>query len=105
MTKYNVDVIDIAVTEWNEEYQDWSGDTFFKGGFHLGNADSNKLDDVLATVNTMFDISKYGSEINEDGQLIFTVIEDEYAMQDDNGHYLVDYLVEVEEVKNVIIEE
>lgn len=105
MTKYNVNVIDITVTEWNEEYQDWSGDMFFKGGFHLGNADSNKLDDVLATVNTMFDVSKYGSEIDEDGYLRFTVIEDEEAMQDDNGHYLVDYIVKVEKVETVGIEE
>ncbi|VEV88379.1 hypothetical protein [Staphylococcus phage Stab23] len=105
MTKYNVNVIDIVVTEWDKEYQDWSGDTFFKGGFYLGDAKSNKIDDVLATVNTMFDISKYGSEINEDGQLIFTVIENEEAMQDDNGHYLVDYIVEVEKVGTVAIAE
>lgn len=105
MTKFNVNVLDIAVTEWNEEYQDWSGDTFFKGGFHLGTSESNKLDDVLATVNTMFDVSKYDSEIDEDGYLRFTVIEDEEAMQDDNGHYLVDYIVEIEKVENVMIEE
>ena len=105
MTKFSVQVMDIVVTEWNEEYQDWSGDTFFKGGFYLGNAKSNKIDDVLATVNTMFDISKYGSEIDEDGYLRFTVIEDEEAMQDDNGHYLVDYIVEVEKIENVMIEE
>lgn len=105
MTKFNVNVINVVVSEWSEEYQDWSGDMFYKQGFNLGVAKSNKLDDVLATVSTMFDISKYGSEINDDGQLIFTVIEDEEAMQDDNGHYLVDYIVEVEKVENVMIEE
>lgn len=93
------------VTKWNEEYQDWSGEEFFKEGFHIGNAKSNKLDDVLATINTMFDISKYDSEVSENGQLIFTVIEDENAMQDDNGHYLVDYIVEVEKVESVMIED
>lgn len=105
MTKFNVNVIDVMVTEWNEEYQDWSGNEFLKEGFHIGNSKSNKLDDVLTTINTMFDVSKYDSEVNEDGQLIFTVIENEEAMQDDNGHYLVDYIVEVEEVKNIMIEE
>lgn len=105
MTKYNVNVIDVTVTEWNEEYQDWCGKEFFKFGFHIGTTKSNKIDDVLATVNTMFDISKYGSEIDEDGYLRFTVIENEEAMQDDNGHYLVDYIVEVEKVGTVTIEE
>lgn len=105
MTKFNLNVLDITVTEWNEEYKDWSGDTFFKGGFHLGNPKSNKIDDVITTINTMFDIKKEDVEVNEEGQLIFSVIEDEYAMQDDNGHYLVDYFVEVEKIENVMIEE
>ncbi|QEM41264.1 hypothetical protein CPT_Maine_014 [Staphylococcus phage Maine] len=104
MTKFNVNVLDVMVTEWDNEYQDWSGEQFSKQGFHIGNAKSNKLEDVLATINTMFDISKYGSEVNENGKLIFTVIEDENAMQDDNGHYLVDYIVEVEKVETVAIE-
>ena len=105
MTKFNVNVIDVMVTEWNEEYQDWSGREFLKEGFHIGNSKSNKLDDVLTTINTMFDVSKYDSEVNEDGQLIFTVTEDKNAMQDDNGRYLVDYIVEVEKVDIVEIEE
>ena len=105
MTKFNVNVIDVMVTEWNEEYQDWSGREFLKEGFHIGNSKSNKLDDVLTTINTMFDVSKYDSEVNEDGQLIFTVTEDDNAMQDDNGRYLVDYIVEVEKVDIVEIEE
>lgn len=105
MIKFNVNVVDVMVTEWNEEYQDWSGDEFSKQGFDLGVAKSNKLDDVLATINTMFDVEKEHVEITEVGQLIFTVIEDEEAMQDDNGHYLVDYFVEIEKVDNLMIEE
>ncbi|BBC69674.1 hypothetical protein phiSA039_0215 [Staphylococcus phage phiSA039] len=104
MTKFNVNVLDVMVTEWNSEYQDWSGEEFLKEGFHIGNAKSNKLDDVLATVNTMFDIDKKDVEVNEDGQLIFTVTEDENAMQDDDGHYLVCYIVGVEKVETVAIE-
>ena len=105
MIKFNVNVIDVMVTEWNEEYQDWSGDEFLKQGFHLGESKSNKLDDVLATVNTMFDISLYGVEINDEGNLVFSIQEDEEAMQDDEGNYLVDYIVKVEKVENVMIEE
>lgn len=105
MTKFNVNVIDVMVTEWNEEYKDWSGDEFLKQGFGLGVAKSNKLDDVLATVNTMFDISLYGVEINDEGNLVFSIQEDEEAMQDDEGNYLVDYIVKVEKVENVMIEE
>ena len=105
MTKFNVNVVDVMVTEWNEEYQDWSGDNFSKHGFHLGVAKSNKLEDVLATVNTMFDVSLYGVEINDVGHLMFAIQEDEEAMQDDDGNYLVDYIVEVEKVENVMIEE
>lgn len=105
MTKFNVNVIDVMVTEWNEEYQDWSGDEFSKQGFDLGVAKSNKLDDVITTINTLFDVKKEHVEVNEDGQLIFTVIEDVEAMQDDYGHYMVDYIVEVEKVGNVMIEE
>lgn len=105
MTKFNVNVADVMVTEWNEEYQDWSGDEFFKGGFDLGVAKSNKLDDVLTEINTIFEVKKESVEIDDEGLLRFTVIEDEEAMQDDNGHYLVDYIVEVEKVENVMIEE
>lgn len=105
MTKFNVNVFDVMVTEWNEEYQDWSGDNFSKQGFHIGSPKSNKLDDVITTINTMFDVKKEHVEVTEDGQLIFTVVEDEEAMQDDNGHFLVDYFVEVEKVEDVMIEE
>ena len=105
MTKFNVNVFDVMVTEWNEESQDWSGDEFSKQGFVLGNSKSNKLDDVITTINTMFDIKKEDVEVNEEGQLIFTVVEDVEAMQDDNGHYLVDYFVEIEKVDIVMIEE
>lgn len=105
MIKFNVNVIDVMVTEWNEEYQDWSGDEFSKQGFDLGVAKSNKLDDVLATIKTMFDISLYGVEINDDGHLVFSIQEDEEAMQDDEGNYLVDYIVKVEKVENVMIED
>lgn len=105
MTKFNVNVIDVMVTEWNEEYQDWSGDEFSKQGFDLGVAKSNKLEDVLATVNTMFDIKKEDVEINDNGHLMFAIQEDVEAMQDDNGHFLVDYFVEIEKVDNVMIEE
>lgn len=104
MTKFNVNVIDVMVIEWNEEYQDWSGNEFFKQGFHLGESKSNTLEDVLETIKTMFDISLYGVEVNEDGQLMFSVQEDEEAMQDDNGNYLVSYIVEVEKVVTVMIE-
>ncbi|WBF81130.1 hypothetical protein FMLHJGGC_00077 [Staphylococcus phage BSwM-KMM1] len=105
MTKFNVNVIDVMVTEWNEDYQDWSGDNFSKHGFDLGVAKSNKLDDVITTINTMFDVKKEHVEINDNGHLMFAIQEDEEAMQDDNGHYLVDYIVEVEKVENVMIEE
>lgn len=105
MTKFNVNVIDVMVTEWNEEHQDWSGREFYKGGFDLGVAKSNKLEDVLITVSTIFEIEKESVEIDEDGLLRFAVIENGEAMQDDNGHYLVDYTVEVEKVENVMIEE
>lgn len=105
MIKFNVNVVDVMVTEWNEEYQDWSGDEFSKQGFDLGVAKSNKLDDVLATVNTMFDVKKEHVEITEVGHLMFAIQEDEEAMQDDDGHYLVDYIVEVKKVENVMIEE
>lgn len=105
MTKFNVNVIDVMVTEWNEEYQDWSGDEFSKQGFHIGNAKSNKLDDVLETINTLFDVEKEDVEVNENGQLIFTVIENEYAEQSLEGNFMVDYIVEVEKVETLGIEE
>lgn len=105
MTKFNINVLDVRVTEWNEKNQDWSGDTFYKKGFHIGSPKSNKLDDVIATINTIFEVKKEHVEAKEDGQLIFTVIEDEEGIQDDYGHYMVDYIVKVEKVENVMIEE
>lgn len=103
MTNYTVEVLDVMVTEWSNEYQDWSGDEFSKQGFVLGNSKSNKLDDVLATINTMFDVEKEDVEINEEGQLIFTVIENGYAEQSLEGNFMVDYIVEVIESRNVEI--
>lgn len=104
MQKFNVKVVNIMVTEWNEEQRDWSGDMFFKNGFNIGVTNSNKLDDVLDTVKTIFDINKYNSEVNEYGRLTFTIIEDEWGFQDDNGCYLVDYIVEVEKIEGIKIE-
>lgn len=105
MKNFNVNVTDVMVTEWNEEFQDWSGREFYKEGFYIGNAKSNKLDDVLTEINTMFTIEKESVEIDEDGFLRFAVIENGEAMQDDNGHYLVDYTIGIEKVETVNIEE
>src|SRR5699024_12616517 len=93
MTKFNVNVIDVMVTEWNEEYKDWSGDNFSKHGFELGVAKSNKLDDVITTINTMFDVKKEHVEINDNGHLMYAIKVDMVAMQDDDGHFLVDNIV------------
>lgn len=105
MIKYNIEVLDMFVTEWNEESQDWSGNEFSKGGFHLGVAKSNNVDDILEVINTMFEVNKKDLFIDEDDKqtLQFSVVEDRNAMQDDNGHYLVDYIIGVYKIESVNI--
>lgn len=105
MIKYNVEVLEMFVTEWDKNNEDWSGNEFSKGGFHLGVAKSNNINDILEVINTMFEVNKNDLFIDEDNKQIlqFSVVEDRNAIQDENGHYLVDYFIKVNKVESVNI--
>ena len=104
MTKFNVNITDIDVTEWNEEYQDWSGDNHSKEGFSLGFAKSNSFNDVMDVIKDYFDIDERDVFLNDFNMLEFSVIEDVDGIEDSNGNYLVSYLLDVEKIENVGIE-
>lgn len=99
MTKFNVNITDIDVTEWNKKHQDWSGDNHSKKGFSLGLAKSNSFNDIMNVIKDCFDIDERDVFLNDFNMLEFTVIEDEYGAEDSDGNYLVSYLVDVEKIE------
>lgn len=101
MTKFNVNITDIDVAEWNEEYQDWSGGNRSREGFSLGFANSNSFNDVMNVVKDYFDIDERDVFLNDFNMLEFNVIEDIHGIEDSNGNYLVSYLVDVEKIEDV----
>lgn len=108
MNKYTVEVVMAIVTEWDSEREDWGNNEFVKGGFTLGDSKSNKLDDILEMINTLFDVSKddiyIETEFTEGGHLIkFTVFENGYGEQSLEGNFMVDYTVEVIESRQAEI--
>lgn len=102
--EYTVKICSMLVTRWNEEQEDWSGDTFIKSGYILGTVKQNGLHIVKEYIRECFDVD--ADEIYLDcGELYFSVTEDEQARQDENGKFLVDYRVKLEATQSVEIED
>ncbi|ARM69290.1 hypothetical protein vBSauClo6_149 [Staphylococcus phage vB_Sau_Clo6] len=104
MTKFNVNITDVDVAEWNSEFEDWSGNSYSKEGFSLGFAKSNSFNDVMDVIKDYFDIDERDVFLNDFNMIEFSIIEDVDGIEDSNGNYLVSYLLDVEKIENVGIE-
>lgn len=102
--EYTVKICSMLVTRWNEEHEDWSGDTFIKSGYILGTVRQNDINTVKSYIQECFDVDDEDFYL-DCGELFFSVTEDEQARQDENGHFLVDYRVKLEATKSVEIED
>lgn len=97
---YDMQVISMQVHKWGEEGQ---GDyVYSKSGFQMGTEPT--LEKARQHINDYF-----GYEIDDDsinGDLITAnQIENENAYQDDNGGYIVDYLIRINRVETVVFNE
>ena len=97
---YNIEVIIMDVHKWGEEGQ---GDyVCSKSGFQMGTEPT--LEKARQHINDYF-----GYEIDDDsinGDLIMAnQIEDENAYRDDNGGYIVDYIIRIHHVETVTFNE
>ena len=103
---YEITLNEMIVTEFNEEYQDWSGETFSKGsgGFISPEVIDELTADNLKEAASMFtglmadEIEIFINDWN-DSYFQVSIIENGDALPDDNGRYLVDYIFNIESVE------
>lgn len=102
MKTYKLKIVGKLVTLFNEEYQDWTGDTW---GIDVGNSfttnfETEKLtvEDIVKAVNDCL-----GLELEAEDLLFengahgeFAIVENEHDIPDENGKFLVDYAFTIE---------
>jgi len=95
---YTARVLGITVHSWTDELG--QGDHLLnKGGYRIGNFPT--LQDALAEA-----VEQFGEyEVNEDGFIQVSVIEDADAYPDPKGDYIADYDIIIERVERVGAEE
>ena len=94
MRRYKLELNSVDVTEFNEDYGDWSGDRLSKGAefyepYYLEELTENNIkaaiEDMLYVEYKDYDL------VYIDGRVIYSRIENGDAYEDPNGKYLVDY--------------
>ena len=94
MRRYKLELNIIEVTEFNEDYNDWSGDGFSKGAefFEPCYLEVLTEDNIKVAIESMLyvECKDYGLEYI-DNRVIYSRIENGDAYEDPNGRYLVDY--------------
>ena len=94
MRRYKLELNNIDVTEFNEDYKDWSGDRFSKGAefFEPCYLEVLTENNIKAAIEDMLyvECKDYNLEYI-DGRVIYSRIENGDAFEDTNGKYLVDY--------------
>ena len=110
MRRYKLELNIMDVTEFNEDYGDWSGEMFSKGVeffepyyFEVLTEDNIKaaIEDMLYVEYKDYDLAYI------DDRVIYSRIENGDAYEDPNGKYLVDYdfTVSVETIEKINIED
>ena len=93
MITYRICVLDMMVHEWSEEGQGEYVGT--KGGYEVGSYHTpQELREALEEHFPGIDVSQ-----EEDAYLQYAQIEDENGYHNDNGGYIVDYIIAVEKVQ------
>ena len=94
MRRYKLELNNIDVTEFNEDYKDWSGDRFSKGAefyepYYFEELTENN---IKAAIESMLyeECKDYNLEYIDE-RVIYSRIENGDALEDTNGKYLVDY--------------
>ena len=91
--------VEMLVTEYNEDCQDWSGNCWSKGVLddkiemrHTG------IEDIKNAMRKIIDISFENQEVQifiDEGVIQYSQTENSEAECDDNGKYLVDYIFRI----------
>lgn len=102
MKTYKLKIVDKLVTLFNEEYQDWSGDTW---GIDVGNSfttdfKTKKLtvENIVKAVNDCVGLElEAGDLFFENGEHGgFAIVENGDGTPDENGKFLADYTFTIE---------
>ena len=110
MRRYKLELNIINVTEFNEDYNDWSGDMFSKGAefFETYYFEVLTENNIKAAIEDMLfvEYEDYSLEYI-DNRVVYSRIENGDAYEDPNGNYLVDYdfIISVETIEDINIED
>ena len=110
MRRYKLELNSIDVTEFNEDYNDWSGDRFSKGAefFEPYFFEVLSENNIKAAIEDMLYV-EYKDYVLEyiDDRVIYSRIENGDAYEDPNGKYLVDhdFTISVETIEEINIED
>lgn len=100
MKTYKLTIVDKQVTLFNEEYQDWSGETWGIDMELFINFKTEKLtvESIVKAVNVCAGLQLETEDLFfENGQQgAFTIVENEDGMQDNEGKFLADYAFTIE---------
>lgn len=100
MKNYKLTIIDKVVTLFNEEYLDWSGETWVIDMKHFTNFKVEKLtvESIAKAVNACVGLRLESEDLFfENGQQgAFTIVENEEGIQDNEGKFLADYTFTIE---------
>ena len=110
MRRYKLELNSIDVTEFNEDYGDWSGDWFSKGEefyepYYFEELTENSIKEAI---ESMFYIENKDLGLAYiDNRVVYSRIENGDAYEDPNGRYLVDYdfTLSVETTEEINIED
>ena len=94
MRRYKLELNSIDVTEFNEDYGDWSGDMFSRGvqffdPYYLEVLTENNIKEAIEDM--LYVEYKDCDLAYIDDRVIYSRIENGDAYEDPNGKYLVDY--------------
>ena len=109
MRRYKLELNNIDVTEFNEDYGDWSGDRFSKGAEFFDPCYFEVLSElnIKTAIESMLYIKDKDFALDYiDNRVIYSRIENGDAFEDPNGKYLVDYdfTISVETIEDINIE-
>ena len=94
MRRYKLELNNIDVTEFNEDYKDWSGDRFSKGAEFFEPCYMEVLteNNIKKAIESMLYVECKDYDLEYiDERVIYSRIENGDAFEDTNGKYLVDY--------------
>ena len=110
--KYMVKAVDVYVTEYNDAYDDWSGESFAKAPFVVGETmvyGDITLEDVARLILKELYVYDYDTTLSDivermdvyENTIRLTVCEDEGGYASISGRYLADYTFAIKEVVDV----